>query len=233
MRKRIDNGRQKVADRMQTLREFRGVAMLFVLAVIVGVAGIELTSALLNDEYERTPSGQGILQINIELASNLFAFAVAGLALVFQLRRRAAEKLRAAEEAQAEIEKVTARKMARCVKEIAQLSETHAKLKADIHAPTRDIWDRSAWDSGRDHFTDHLHEPGLFYALDRFYMAADALRDADMHRAQHIWNPLTVFTRRRTVANIVGKHIENFTVKRDALLPVLREYGYIDMEQAA
>jgi hypothetical protein len=212
---------------MNTLREFRGVALLFVLAIATGIAGITGTSALLNDAFEATPEGQGILQINVEVASNLLAFAVGALVFTMQLRRRAAEKIAAEEDRLAQIEATTARKMERIVKEIDQLARTHAALVADIHAPKRFIWDRSAWISAVDHLRDHLTQPGLFYALERFYLAADALRDADHDRALHIWNPLTVFTRKRTVVNMTSTHIENFTVKREALIQVLAQYGYV------
>lgn len=165
---------------------FRSVFALFLLAIIIGMAGISGTSAVLPDSFEAKPEGQAILQINVEVASVLLSLAIGALIFRFEQRRKEREAAEAVTAEQARIHAITQRRMHRIVHEVARLAERHAELSAGIYEPVRYIWKRSAWYSAEEHLREHLTKPGLFYALENFYMSADALRDADHDRALHI-----------------------------------------------
>lgn len=221
---------------------FRAVGMLFLLAIVSGLAGIFGTSMLLSDAFERTPEGQSILQLNVEIAAALFAIAFGAAILIKEQERREAERQaelerketeRLAELAREEAELATRtdRKLRRIVDEVHRLKITHDELAAHIYAPVRYIWRRGAWISAVKHMEEHLTQPGFLYALETFYLAVDALRDADHDRALHIWNhsgrwPWSARLSKGTVQNMVTRHLVNFDYAYAALLPVLDQYGY-------
>jgi hypothetical protein len=207
-----------------SLNEYRPVVLLFVMAIVAGIGGITGTSRLLSDAFERTPEGQAILAINVEVSASLHAVTFGYLVVVIQQQRDRAA-MAVAEQAEAErLAQATDRKMRRIALEIAELARTHERLVANPLAETRFIWRRAAWYAAERHLAEYLTEPGLFYALENFYMAADALRDADHDRALHLWDK--GWRGRAKARKIVTRHLDNFTEAYAKVVEALTAAGY-------
>lgn len=218
---------------------YRFAIAMLVLSILIGVSGISVTSAILSDSFEKTPAGQQMLGINVEIVSNTLALALFGFAFVQERERERKRKEEAASEHQKEIDAVTQRRLGRIVNEIETLEETMRDLtEHGIHSLDRHIWERAAFDSAKNHLEEHANTmPGLYFALDKFYMAVDALREADWERAKHNRRRMTWLGRRlhsrEATEHIVVKHIENFMVKLEAVRKVMADYGYTPQTIAA
>jgi len=189
------------------------VVGLFLLALLLGIAGVAGTSALMTDRFEATSEGQALLQMNIEVAAAVLAIAFGALALLVQ--QRAADRV---------VADTIDRRLTRIVTEVGSLLDTLEQLEADPTVPTRFIWRRSAWAAAERYFGEHLDVPGLFYALENFYMAADALRDADHDRARYIWNHGDGDA--DTIGRIVTRHTTNLLDASRTLSLALADAGH-------